>query len=248
MRKMSYKKNIYTAIILTITLFSLIMLSACNNTSQNEDDVIPTISSTATTSDIVTSDNSTGISLTDDSVPAEITDDDVNDCLDIIDKNSDFTAIDSDIYDIDLDGSDEVLVLADVPFRAICVFKKENGEMVQTDSIGMGALNDVKSLKLHTYSNDGEEYPYFIFHYDNGGVMKCDVLAAIKRVNDSYDIEYLLSFGTLNYTDIPEPFTKEFYRIGWNKTDVAMDGDYNDISKEEFLKIYEKYEEIENMD
>lgn len=237
----------YTAAILTLALFSLIMLSACNNTIQNEDAVISTTSSTATASDIIASDNSTGKSPTDDGVPVEITDDDVNECLNIIEKNSEFTAVDSDIYDIDLDGSDEVLVLADVPFRAICVFKKENGEMVQTDNIGMGALADVETLKLHTYSNDGEEYPYFIFHFDNGGVMKCDVLAAIKRVNGSYDIEYLLSFGTLNYTDISELFTKEFYRIGWNKTDVAMDGDYNDISKEEFLKVYEKYDEIENI-
>ena len=238
---MSYKRTICTAIILTLSLFSLTMLSACNNTIQNEDAVIPVISSTETTSDIITVDNSTEKSPADDSVPVEITDDDVHDCVDSIDKNGDFTAVDSDIYDIDSDGNDEVLVLADVPFREICVFKKENGEMVQTDNIGMGALADVESLKLHTYSNDGEEYPYFVFHFDNGGVMKCDVLAAIKRVNGSYDIEYLLSFGTLNYADIPEPFTKEFYRIGWNKTDVAMDGDYNDISKEEFLKIYEKY-------
>ena len=250
MRKISHKRNICTAIILTLTFCSLIMLSSCNKTNNNENAVIPTNSSTTTTtSDTITSDNSNEKSPTaDDSVPAEIINDDVNDCLDIIDKNSDFTAIDSDIYDIDSDGSDEVLVLADVPFRAICVFKKENGKMVQTDTIGMGALGDVESLKLYTYSNDGEEYPYFIFHFDNGGVMKCDVLAAIKRVNDSYDIEYLLSFGTLNYTDIPEPFTKEFYRIGWNKTDVAMDGDYNDISKEEFLKLYEKYKEVENID
>ena len=235
------KKLICTAIILTLTLFSLTMLSSCNNTDQNDDADISTTSSTATTSGIITSDDPTGKSPEDDSAPAGITDDDVNNCLDIIGKNSDFTAVDSDIYDIDFDGSDEVLVLADVPFRAICVFEKENGEMVQTDNIGMGALADVETLKLYTYSNDGEEYPYFVFHFDNGGVMKCDVLAAIKRVNDSYDIEYLLSFGTLNYTDVSEPFTKEFYRIGWNKTDVAMDGDYNDISEEEFLKIYEKY-------
>ena len=245
---MSYKRNICTAIILTLTLFSLTMLSACSETNQNEDASISTTSGTATASDTITSDNSTEKSPTDYSISAEITDDDVNECLNIIEKNSEFTAVDSDIYDIDLDGSDEVLVLADVPFREICIFKKENGKMVQTDNFGMGALSNVESLKLHTYSNEVEEYPYFIFHYDNGGVMKCDVLAAIKRVNGSYDIEYLLSFGTLNYANIPEPFTKEFYRIGWNKTDVAMDGDYNDISKEEFLKLYEKYSEIENTD
>lgn len=244
MYKMSHKK-ICTAIILTLTFFSL---SACNLTNQNEDADITTISSTVTTSSKITLDDSIDRSPADNSVSAEITDDDVNECLNIIEKNSEFTAVDSDIYDIDCDGSDEVLVLADVPFRAICVFKKEYGKMVQTDSIGMGSLANVETLKLHTYSSDGEEYPYFSFHFDNGGVMKCDVLAAIKRVNGSYDIEYLLSFGTLNYTGIPEPLTKEFYRIGWNKTDVAMDGDYNDISKEEFLKVYEKYKEIENID
>lgn len=171
----------------------------------------------------------------------EITEDDVNNCLNIIEQNSDFTAIYSEIYDIDYDGDDEVLILADVPFRAISVFEKENGKMVQTDTFGMGDLNNVKSLVLHTYSNDGEKYPYFIFHFYNGGVMNCNVVAAIKPADDSYSIEYLLSFGTLNYTDIPEPVTKEFYRIGWNKTDIDMDGDYNDISKEEFMELYEKY-------
>ena len=178
-----------------------------------------------------------------DSVPAGITTADVNDCLDIIESNSDFTAINSYIFDLDSDGSDEVLVLADVPFRAICVFKKENGKMVQTDSFGMGDLKYVDSLnKLHT--KNGNDYPCFSFHYDNGGVMKCSVIAAIKRSSDGYYIEYLLSYGTLNYTDIPEPFTKEFYRIGWNKTDIAMDGDYNDITEEEFLKLYEQYMDI----
>ena len=170
-----------------------------------------------------------------------ITDADVDECLKLIAQNSDFTAVDSDIYDIDFDGSDEVLVLADVPFRAICVFEKENGKMVQTDTFGMGSLSGVETLKLHTYSDDDEKYPFFIFHYDNGGAMKCDVVAAIKPADGSYTVEYLLSFGTLTYTDIPEPFTKEFYRIGWNKTDIAMDGDYNDISKEEFLELYAKY-------
>ena len=177
-------------------------------------------------------------------VPVDITDaagDDVYDCMDIINQNSDFTAIDGVVYDIDLDGIDEVLVLADVPFRAICVFEKENGKMVQTDTFGMGSLSYVETLELNTYSDDDEKYPFFIFHYDNGGVMKCDVVAAIKPADGSYTIEYLLSFGTLNYTDIPEPFTKEFYRIGWNKTDIAMDRDYNDISKEEFLELYAKY-------
>ena len=173
--------------------------------------------------------------------PVGITDADVDECLKLIAQNSDFTAVDSDIYDIDFDGIDEVLVLADVPFRAICVFKKENGKMVQTDTFGMGSLSYVETLKLHTYSDDDERYPFFIFHYDNGGAMKCDVVAAIKPADDSYNVEYLLSFGTLTYADIPEPFTKEFYRIGWNKTDIAMDGDYNDISKEEFLELYAKY-------
>ena len=233
----------YTVTILTLALFSLTMLSACNKTDQNDD--VPTTSNTVNTSGTITSDSSAEEPPADDSASAEITDDDVNECLNIIEQNSDFTAVDSEVYDIDFDGSDEVLVLADVPFRAICVFEKENGKMVQTDNFGMGALKNVMSLKLYTYSDEVEEYPYFTFHYDNGGAMKCDVLAAIKGVDGSYEIEYLLSFGTLTYADIPEPFTKEFYRIGWNKTDIAMDGDYNDISKEEFMKIYEKYSELE---
>lgn len=181
---MSHKKSICTAAILTLAFFSLITLSACNKTNHNEIAVIPTSSSTVTTSGIISLDNSTEKSPTDDSFPIEITSEDVNDCLNIIDENSEFTAIDSDIYDIDFDGGEEVLVLADVPFRAICVFKKENGKMVQTDNIGMGSLAEVESLKLYTYSDDDEKYPYFIFHFDNGGVMKCDVLAAIKQVND----------------------------------------------------------------
>ncbi len=246
MYKMSHKKNKFTTVILILTLSSLIMLSSCNESNPNEISDL-SVSSSMTTNNVVDSENSTEKESVDNYVPIKITNEDVANCINIIEKDNDFTVIDSDIYDIDFDGDNEVLLLADVPFRSICVFKKENGKMIQTENIGMGDLADVESLKLHTYSDDGEKYPFFTFHFDNGGVMKCDVLAAIKQVNGSYNIEFLLSFGTLDYFDVSEPFTKEFYRVGWNKNDLALDGDYNDISKEEFLEIYEKYKDFENI-
>ena len=72
--------------------------------------------------------------------------------------------------------------------------------------------------------------------------MKADeVLTVLRKTSDGFEVEHLLSRGTITYPDIAEPFTKEFYRKGWNKGDIGMDQDYGDITKEEYDALYEEY-------
>ncbi len=162
-------------------------------------------------------------------------------CVEEAEKNGG-RVLDAVAYDIDFDGTEEILVLYCEAVNCIAVFETwENGETVLDASFGAGTLKWTDSLELKSYEDEKEKYAYFTFHYDNGGVMKCDVIEAVKRENGEYKTEYLLSWGTLYYSDIPEPIFKEFYRIGWNQTDIGLDGDYGDISREEFLEIYKKY-------
>lgn len=158
-------------------------------------------------------------------------------------ENKGLSILDTKLLDLNFDGTDELLILTSWGRNEIYVFSKSSGEMYEESSFGMGKLDYVSSLELYPYTADNEEYYCFSFHFDNGGVMSCDVLAAIKCDETRYSVEYLLSWGTLDYSDLPEPIVKEFYREGWNQTDIALDADYNDLSREEFMALYEKYTE-----
>ena len=72
--------------------------------------------------------------------------------------------------------------------------------------------------------------------------MDADVLGAIKQTESGYEMEYLYSWGTLDYKYIAEPVKKEFYRRGWDKYDIALtDSNPNDIPKEELAQILKNY-------
>ena len=75
--------------------------------------------------------------------------------------------------------------------------------------------------------------------------MDCDVLAAIKRKNGEYYIDYLLSWGTLQYEITKITFIGDFYRKGWNNgkgyIDITLGVDYDNIIKEEFVELYRQY-------
>ena len=72
--------------------------------------------------------------------------------------------------------------------------------------------------------------------------MKADeVLSMIGKTADGYEVEHLLSRGTITYPDIAEPFTKAFYRKGWSKYDIGLEQDYGDITEEEYNGLYKEY-------
>ena len=152
------------------------------------------------------------------------------------------TVLDTAVVDLNFDGTDELLVLSSWGRNEIHVFQKSEKAIEKLGVFGMGKLNYISELNLYPCNTDDEKFYCFEFHYDNGGVMKANVIAAIKENDEKlYDVEYLLSWGSLTYSDIAEPITKEFYRIGWNATDISWDIDYNDISKSDFEILYDKY-------
>lgn len=153
------------------------------------------------------------------------------------------TVYDAQIIDLDLDGETELLVLThQANARVLELWDKSGGEMELLYSFGAGKVNFIDELSFEEGRIDGEKAYLFSFSYDEGNNMKADeVLAGVVKTADGYDVEYLLSRGTITYPDIGEPFTKEFYRKGWGKGDIGMDQDYGDISKEEYDKLYEEY-------
>ncbi len=149
--------------------------------------------------------------------------------------------LDTQFCDLDFDGQEELLLLSSWGKNEAHVFEKENGVLTESAVFGMGKLNYISELGLIPRSAAGESYHYFTFSFDNGGVMSAEVLAAVYSRESGYEVEYLLSYGLLDYSDIPEPFSQEFYRKGWSKDDIAMDTDYDDITREQFVQLYEQY-------
>lgn len=190
-------------------------------------------------------------SSTTDPDSSNITAEDINTCIalagEIASEMFAQPIIEANVCDIDFDGQDEVLMFMMTGAKEIYVYEKADGEMVRSSNFGLGQLNKVSSLELHPYisENESEKYAYFVFHYDNEGAMDCDVLATIKQSDGEYYIDFLLSWGTLSYTENGKTFSKDFYRIGWGNgagyVDINPDKDYNDISYDEFLEIYGKY-------
>jgi len=168
-----------------------------------------------------------------------ITKQDIESCKKTLEKDG-ISVLDTVLCDLDFDDRDEILLLSSFGGNQIHVFEKNDGELSEDSVFGMGMLNYIEKLELYPYSDDEESYHYFSFHFDNGGVMAADVLTAI-RPQDGYAVEYLLSHGTLSYSDISEPFSEEFYRKGWNKDDIAIGEDDFDLTRAEYEKLYEKY-------
>ncbi|MCM1166936.1 MAG: hypothetical protein NC299_04735 [Lachnospiraceae bacterium] len=153
------------------------------------------------------------------------------------------SVFDARVVDLDFDGTEELLVLTHrANPKAFELWEKDGGKMTFKCFFGMGMLNHIDKIDLKEGKINGERAHLFSFAYDEGSNMKADeVLSAIKKTADGYEVEHLLSRGTISYPDIAEPFTKEFYRRGWNKGDIGMDADYGDISAEEYDKLYGEY-------
>lgn len=149
---------------------------------------------------------------------------------------------DTELVDLDFDGRDELLVLVgQANYKAFEVWKK-SGEMRLVNSFGAGKVNFIDKISLKKAEIDGEKLYLFSFAYDEGNNMKADeVLSAIRKTADGYEVEYLLSRGTISYPDISDPVIMAFYRKGWSKYDIGLGKDHGDISKEEYNALYEQY-------
>ena len=145
-------------------------------------------------------------------------------------------------YDLDFDGEAEVLIVNTFGSPAVHVFERNGTTYEESSVFPMKALEYTGyKLELNPYQNGDERYYYFRF-FSGGGTMDADVLGAIKQTESGYEMEYLYSWGTLDYKGIPEPVKKEFYRKGWDKYDLALaDSNPNDIPKEELAAILKNY-------
>ncbi len=74
--------------------------------------------------------------------------------------------------------------------------------------------------------------------------MTSDTVAAIKYDgdSDSYSLGYIISWGKVEYEAPVDRFNHAFFRKGWDYTANAAGPYDSDISGEEFLEIYNKYE------
>lgn len=146
------------------------------------------------------------------------------------------------VYDLDFDGTDELLIVNTFVVPEIHVFKKSDGKIEETTKFLMQPYSYMDNrLEMKPYKNGGEKYYYFTFG-EGGGVMKATVLGALKPNGDSYEVEYLYSWGTLEYPDLPEPVKNEFYRKGWDRTAVTLNAsDPNDIPKETLAEALKSY-------
>lgn len=184
-----------------------------------------------------------------DSSSEDITEEDFKKCKEDLESDGAFTLVDNRItaYDIDNDGKDEMLALYGYFFF---VFEKEEGKITEThrSQVVLSETGNIRLDNLKIYSEGEEKYPYFTFHYDNN--MVCDVLGAIKydKDKDSYNLEYIISWGKLTYEGDASQFNHSFFRKGWNYMERSAEPYVSDISQEEFLEIYNKYEGLPDWD
>ncbi len=158
-------------------------------------------------------------------------------------NSEDIPVYDVKIIDLNFDGKDELLVLTGRANPKIFeVWKKSDGKMNLEYSFGAGKVDFIDKISLKKVEINDESVYLFSFSYDGDNNMKADeVLSVIRKTEDGYEVEHLLSRGTITYPDIAEPFTKEFYRKGWSKYDIGWEQDFADITKEEYNSLYEEY-------
>ncbi len=150
---------------------------------------------------------------------------------------------DAQLIDLDFDGDEELLVLVSWANPNVFeVWEKNSGKMGLTCRFGAGKLNWIDKISLEKGVIDGERVYLFSFSMSGENIMTADeVLSVVKKTADGYEVEHLLSRGRIDYTGIPEPFTKEFYRKGWSKYDIGMDDKNAYITKEEYIELYKEY-------
>lgn len=227
-------KKFYSIILSALIVASL---TGCSESQENSDNTSTNLSLKKLTTD--TDLSATGISSAlSDNI---ISDDDVE----TVRKSygEDRPVIDTKLIDLDFDGEDELLVLTtQANPKVFEVWEKNSGKMELASSFGAGKLNWIDKISLKHGEIDGEKVYLFSFSMSGENNMTADeVLSVVKKTADGYEVEHLLSRGKITYPDIEKPFTKDFYRKGWNKSDIGMDKDYGDISKEEYEKLYKEY-------
>lgn len=212
-------------IFILITALISVSLTACSDVKENPDNISGNLSLTSSDKATLNEQN--------------ISDSDIEKVRQSLAQNEQYV-YDTEITDLDCNGQNELLVLESYAAnRRFSLWEKSNGEMTLAEVFGEGKVRWIDEISLYKKQIDGENVYLFGFSYSGENSMEAEVLSALKKTADGYEVEHLLSHGTISY-ETAEPFTKEFYRIGWSKYDIG-EGDFGDIAKEEYDRLYEMY-------
>ncbi len=223
-----------------LALSFAILLTACNSIQENDNNTSTVFSSPYSSTQHDSSSDINSLTTSDEAI--------YEDDIETVKRNysdEERDVYDTRIIDLNFDGKSELLVLTQrANPKVLEVWEKSGGRMNCVCSFGTGKVDFIDVLSLKEGRVSGEKVYLFSFVYDEGNNMKADeVLSAIRKTTNGYDVEHLLSRGTITYPDIAEPFIKNFYRKGWSKRDIGLDQDYGDISKEEYDRLYKEYTE-----
>ena len=239
------KKTLRTIIISNILIISLLTASACSQpTDKNSGASVTEASQANTLTSALPLQSELGSDENDENKDNKdiLTPEDIENCINRLSselKIKDYAYE----YDIDFDGKKELLC----PFMGVLkIFKKNDNVISEKNAEGDGFHHAFDGLKtLQTFDDGKEKYSYFYYDY-SGAVMTCKVLTAIKYnpENDMYIVKNLLSWGNLDYEGDASQFSRSFFRKGWNALDITVGESVDDISEEEFLEIYNKYQNL----
>lgn len=236
------KNTLRTIIISNVLIISLLTFSACSQLTGESPDSSQ-IPNTALSEDIPASEESSQAPSAGDKNKNVLLPEEIDSCIKKLSENGLEIKDYAYEYDIDFDGNDELLC----PFMGLLkIYKKSDNVISEKTANGDGLHHCMDGLKtLQTFDDGNEKYSCFYYDYD-GGVMKCNVLTAIKYDSESdiYTVENLLSWGRLDYEGDASQFSRPFFRKGWSSSDVAIGESEADISREEFLEIYGKYQNL----
>ncbi len=152
------------------------------------------------------------------------------------------------LIDMDKDGDDELLISCHSQSyaqygdaREIFVF--EGTPFDRTLDCHFSGRNLGYFETWHNTDSESGGYVFVMRSFSNS-VMEGTYIAEIQPRNGSYQMEYMMSWGTLTWQDENgETVSRNFRRRGFDPTDTSIDSTTPELTQEEFDKLYSWYHE-----
>ena len=155
--------------------------------------------------------------------------------------------------DIDFDGCDEVLIVANDKNYSLFIFDKTPDGMVETAQLDEFDQDYIDLSNIHRYEADGERYWYY---YDTQTYelpraleeyqyrLYAKTLARIKFEDGEYSIDHPLCYG-YSYENIARDEPEEwFFRIDWSNISEPAEMPVSNITPEEFKEKWNAHTEL----
>lgn len=150
------------------------------------------------------------------------------------------------LIDLNLDGTDEILVKDFHTRCPIFIFEMKDGNPVFNGSIAHDIRFNIDKYRfsdIALYEEGEEKYYYFYMTFEDISIMNAKIAAAIKYDGEEYYLDYLLSYGVIyseaRWREFP------FFRRGWktpfDDSNTFSAADYDQMEYEEFKELWEKY-------